>query len=155
MYKLPPLPPKKTPKPFYHKSAAVKELELLANRQARLDHPGVDQKYLAPRTFRDDTANALTACIVRYAFLCGYFASRLNNTGIYRNGKYTRSTARRGLPDILITGKDGTSIFVEVKVKKDRMSEHQVRVRQEQERSGGMYFVASDFASFKTWFDTL
>lgn len=155
MYELPPMPVKKKPRPPYRKPEAVKELEALAFADAARRHPSIAREHLAPRTFRDDTANGLTACIVAYAKLTGHFASRLNNMGVYRNGKYTRSTARRGLPDVLITGPNGRSIFVEVKAKKDRMSEFQEAVRHDQTQAGGLYFIAHDFSSFKAWFDGL
>lgn len=154
MYQLPPLPVKKKSRPAYRKSAAVKELEHMADIDAAAKHPSIAPQHLAPRKFRDDSANSLTQCITSYAKLCGCFASRLNNTGIYRNGKYTRSTSRRGLPDVLIT-RNGQSLFIEVKTGRDRMSKYQEAVRDDQQKSGGLYFVAHDFSSFKQWFDNL
>jgi hypothetical protein len=155
MYQLPEIKPRKKPRAPYKKPEAVKELERMADADAARKHPNIKREHLAPRKFRDDSANSLTAAIIAYAILTGAFASRLNNQGVYRNGKYTRSTARRGLPDILITGKNGLSIFVEVKVKKDRMSQHQEEVRDDQQRAGGLYYEAHDFTTFKTWFDQL
>ena len=155
MYELPPLPVKKKPRSPYRKPEAVRLLEQLADDEARRLHPNIAPEHLAPRKFRDDGANQLTACIVQYAKLRGCFASRLNNTGIYRNGKYTRSTSRRGLPDILITGPAGLSIFVEVKINRDRMSQYQERVQQEQQQAGGLYYIARNFTEFKIWFDSI
>ena len=126
MYELPPLPTKKKPRPPYRKPDAVKHLEQLLFEDDLRRHPSIKREYIARRKHRDDTANGLTACIVAYAKLNGAFASRLNNTGIYRNGKFTRSTARRGLPDVLVTLK-GQSIFIEVKAKRDKMSQYQRR----------------------------
>ena len=154
MYYLPPPPVKKKPKPPYRKPDAVKHLEQLMYEDDLRRHPSMKPEHMARRKLRDDTANGLTACIVSYAKLCGAFASRLNNTGIYRNGKFTRSTSRRGLPDVLITH-DSMSLFVEVKVRKDRMSTWQQAVRDDQRQAGGIYFVAHDFESFKQWFDYL
>jgi len=154
MYQLPPLPVKKQPKPAYRKPAAVKELEAMATAEAQRTHPSIPAHILAPRKYRDDTANGLTKCIVDYAKLTGAFASRLNNTGIYRNGKFTRSTARRGLPDVLVT-RDGISIFIEVKAGRDRMSHHQEAIRDDQQQAGGLYYVARNFESFKQWYDNL
>lgn len=145
---------RKKPRPAYRKSEAVKELEKLADLQAQQSHPSIDKRHLAPRRFRDDRASGLTTCIVTYAKLTGHFASRLNNMGVYRNGKYTRSTARRGLPDVLIT-RNGQSLFIEVKAGKDRLSDHQRKVQQEQQQAGGLYMVATSFAQFKSWFDNL
>lgn len=155
MYQLPPIPEKKKPRAPYKKPAAVKDLEQLLWEDDCRRHPSVNPKFIAMRKLRDDTAGGLTACIVFYAKLNGCFASRLNNQGVYRNGKYTRSTARRGLPDVLITGKNGLSIFAEVKVKKDRMSQYQEEVRDDQQHAGGLYYKAHDFTTFKTWFDQL
>jgi len=155
MYQLPEIKPRKKAKAPYKKTEAVKALEALYMEHHHRKYPNMPEAARCGIKYRDDTAGGLTQCIVAYAKLTGCFASRLNNTGIYRNGKYTRSTARRGLPDILITGKNGLSIFVEVKAGRDRMSEHQLRVQQEQKRSGGLYFVAHDFASFKSFFDSL
>lgn len=156
MYQLPPLPAKKKPRPAYRKPEAVKGLERLATDETIRKHPAVDEKYLAPWQFRDDTANGLTRCIVKYISICGGFASRVNNQGTYdaKRKRYRPSTARRGLPDILATWK-GQSLFIEVKVGRDRMSEHQMKVQQEQEQSGGLYFVAHNFTAFKQWFDRL
>ena len=153
MIELPEIKRKKPRKP-YKRPEAVKLLEQLAYEADRLKYPNIRPEHLARRSFRDDNANSLTACIIAYCKLKGCFVSRLNNTGIYRNGKFTRSTSRRGLPDILIT-KGGQSIFVEVKVGKDRMSQHQEAVRNDQRKAGGLYMVASSFEQFKAWFDTL
>lgn len=126
----------------------------MADIDAAAKHPSIAPQHLAPRKFRDDSANSLTQCITSYAKLCGCFASRLNNQGVYRNGKFTRSTARRGLPDVVVT-LNGKSLFIEVKVGRDKMSQYQEAVRDDQQKSGGLYFVAHDFSSFKTFFDNL
>lgn len=153
MYQLPEIPTRKKPKAPYRKPEAVRELEEALYLADCRKHPSIDGKYIARRKMRDDTSGGLTACIVAYAKLNGSFASRLNNTGIFRNGRYTRSTARRGLPDVLITAPDGRSIFVEVKVGRDRMSEHQERVQQEQQQAGGIYLTIRTFAQFYDWYN--
>lgn len=156
MFELPPFPERKPARPTYHKSAAVMELEQLANIEDRALHPSIDPKYLAPRKYRDDTANRLTACIVKYISLCGGFASRVNNTGTYRQklGGFTPSQSKKGLPDILATYR-GQSLFIEVKVGRDTQSEYQRRIEQAQEKAGGLYYLARDFEKFKIWFDNL
>ena len=145
---------RKKPRPPYKKSEAVKNLEQLLYLDDLRRHPSMKLEHMARRKLRDDSASGLTACIVFYAKLTGHFASRLNNMGVYRNGKYTRPTSRRGLPDILIT-KDGKSLFIEVKVGKDKMSRFQKQVQAEQQKSGGLYMVARSFEQFKVWFDSL
>ena len=146
----------KIPKPAYRKPDAVKDLERMAMDEARMKHPSMKPEHLAPRKFRDDTANGLTKCITSYLRLKGAFCSRLNNTGIYdkRLNRYRPTTARKGLPDILATYK-GRSIFIEVKAGKDRMSTDQIKIQDEQNRSGGLYFIAHNFTDFKEWFDRI
>lgn len=155
MYQLPPLPVKRKPKAPYRKPDAVKHLEQLLYEDDCRRHPSMKPEHMARRKMRDDTAGGLTQCIISYVRLQGAFVSRLNNQGVYRGGRYTRSTSRRGLPDILITGRNGRSIFVEVKAGRDRMSQWQKAVRNDQQQAGGLYFVAHDFTSFKQWFDQL
>jgi len=141
-------------KASYIKPDSVKELERMADAEARLLHPSCP--HLAPRTFRDDTANNLTKCIITYLRLKGAFSSRLNNTGIFdkRLNRYRPGTSRKGLPDVMATYQ-GKSLMIEVKAGRDRMSEHQERIRDEQKRSGGLYYVAHNFTEFKIWFDSI
>jgi hypothetical protein len=147
---------RKPRKSAYKKPEAVRELERIANEAARKKHPSLNPAHLAPRTHRDDTANSLTSCIVTYITLSGGFASRVNNTGIYNQKlrKYIPGTSRKGLPDILATYKS-KSLFIEVKIGRDKMSEAQEKIRNEQEKSGGLYFLARNFTDFKFWFDRL
>lgn len=153
MFELPEIKQKK-PKQAYRKPDAVKLLEQLAMAEAKRLHPTMP--YLAPRTFRDDGANNLTKCITTFMRLKGAFSSRLNNTGIFDKHlmRYRPGTSRKGLPDILATYQ-GKSIFIEVKAGKDRMSEAQEKIRDEQTTSGGLYFVAHNFTEFKQWFDNI
>lgn len=145
--------PKYTKAP-YSKPEAVKELERLATEAAMFKHPTCP--HLAPRKFRDDTANSLTGCITTYLRLKGAFVSRLNNTGIYdkRLNRYRPGTSRKGLPDVMATYK-GKSIFIEVKYGFDKLSEYQQKIRSEQIASGGLFFTARNFTETKEWIDTL
>jgi hypothetical protein len=144
----------KLSKPPCRKPNSVKELEQLATSAARLKHPSLPLYALAPRTFRDDTANGLTACITSYISLMGGWASRINSQGTYRAklGRYTPGTARRGLADIMGTYR-ATSLHIEVKIGQDRQSEAQKLVESEVTRSGGLYYIARNFSEFKDWFD--
>ena len=56
--------------------------------------------------------------------------------------------------DILATYR-GASMQIEVKIGGDRMSAAQRKIRAEFEKSGGYYFIAKDFESFKQWFDAV
>jgi hypothetical protein len=144
------------PKPRYKKSAAVKELETMAFEEAKQRHPSIDPKYLAPRTYRDDRANGLTKCIVDYITLRGGMASRINSSGVWdkKLNKYRIPTQKRGLADIWATYR-GLSLQIEVKIGRDRQSEHQKQVEQQQTDAGGLYYIARNFSEFKEWFDSL
>jgi hypothetical protein len=156
MYILPELPKKKPKKAPHKKSDAIKELETLAFEEAKCKHPSIDPRYLAPRTFSDKGANSLTAAIVAYIRLKGGMASRINTTGVWdqRLNKYRISTQQRGLADIWGTYKS-KSLQVEVKIGRDKQSEDQMKVQQQQIAAGGYYFLAHSFEEFKAWLDEL
>ena len=147
---------RKPRKPYYRKSAAVKELERLANEDARKRHPSIDPKFLCPRTHKDNSANSLTSSIVKYIELKGGWASRINSTGVFdqRLGKYRTSTMKKGVADIMAVYK-GLSLHIEVKIGKDQQSEHQAKVEADVTRSGGLYHVAKTFEDFYEWFNKL
>jgi hypothetical protein len=140
----------------YQKPQAVKELELQATKADKMKHPTLPEYALATRKYRDDTANGLTTCIVAYISHRGGFASRINNQGTYRTklGRYTLSTSRKGLADILATY-TGLSLHIEVKIGRDKQSEYQQQVELDVKKSGGHYFIARNFTQFKNWFDNL
>jgi hypothetical protein len=143
----------KVKKQPYVKSQAVRELEQLADAEAKRLHHSCP--HLAKRSFRDDSANALTTCITTYLRLLGAFCSRVNNTGIFdrRLNRYRPGTSRKGLPDVIVTYKN-KSLMIEVKIK-DSMSTFQEKIKQEQEASGGYWFTAHDFTEVKRWIDNL
>jgi len=147
---------RKSRKAPYHKPDAVKELERLAMDEARRKYPNHPAGVLAPRIFRDDSANGLTQCIVKYITLQGGFASRINSTGIYNKKlhKYIPGTQKKGIADVMATFK-GLSLHIEVKHGSDRLSDSQKKIQDEVTQSGGLYYVARDFTSFKQWFDNL
>lgn len=139
----------------YIKSLAVRELETLAMNEAKQLHP--DCPALAPRKFRDDGSNNLTKCVVEYIRLSGGFASRINNQGTFsfKLNKYIPGTSKRGLPDIIGTHQSGRSMMIEVKANGDKMRPEQEKIKQEQERVNGLFYIAKNFTDFKTWFDSL
>ncbi len=150
----------------YCKSPAVKMLETLAMDEARRRYPTVP--YLAPRTFRDDTANGLTKCIIAFLKLEGWQAERINTTG--RPVNHTKSytdvmgvrrtigrfewvygTGTRGSADISATIA-GRSVKIEVKAGKDRQSDHQREYQRQVEAAGGIYVIARNFQQFNDWY---
>ncbi len=148
------LKPRKRIKAIYKKPQSVKELERLADLRAREKFPNVP--HLAPRLFKDNSANELTKAIVAYINLNGGFASRINSTGVFRPklGKYIPGSQRKGIADVFGTF-EGLSLQIEVKFGRDRQSDKQKEVERDQMKAGGLYFIARNFTEFKDWFDKL
>jgi hypothetical protein len=65
--------------------------------------------------------------------------------------KYIPTTGTKGSADISATIA-GKSVKIEVKIGKDRQSEHQKVYQDQIENAGGDYFIAKDFDSFYNWF---
>jgi len=143
---LPEPKPKKKRKPPYRKPQSIKELEQLIYIQKKQLHP--DFPVLKPR-LRDDSANGLTDCIVRYLRLNGHFAARVNTQGNFskRIGKWTYSGCTKGMSDISAVV-FGRHFSIEVKVNRDKPSIHQLKVKTEIEKSGGVYLFVRSFDDF-------
>ena len=138
---------KKQPKARYIKPESVTELERLHFEQKRLRHPEVP--FLEKTKFRDDTTGELTRCILAWLRINGHFGARVNTTGIYNEklGKYIRSGSRKGMADItsVINGKH---VSIEIKTGRDRMRTDQLKVKNEVEKTGGIYIIVSSFDNF-------
>ena len=162
-------PNKGNKKAHYRKSEAVKYLESIANEAARKRYPNTPPKYLAPRTYRDDTANGLTQCVIDYIRLNGGQSERISNTGRRIDTKTTfcdvvgcqrtiggtqwiNGSGTNGTADISATIA-GRSVKIEVKIGRDRMSEAQKLYQKSIEQAGGIYVIASSFEGFLTWFN--
>jgi len=150
----------------YRKSRAVKLLEDMANADARQRMPTVP--YLAPRTFRDDSANGLTKCITAFLKLSGHQAERISSTGRPVDHRHTFTdvignrrtigsmtwipgTGTNGTADISATIQ-GRSVKIEVKIGHDRQSDAQRRYQQQVEKAGGLYIIAKTFEQFYQWY---
>jgi len=139
--------PKKQRKQPYRKPESIKELERLhfERKQAKRPYLPCHVKTM----FRDDSANGLTKCIVAWLGLYGFFAGRVNVTGIYDSKlkRYRHSGSRRGMADITaIIG--GKHVSIEVKTGSDRMRSEQLKVKSEVEQAGGKFIVVSSFDDF-------
>ena len=143
-------------KPRYRKPQAVKDLEQLALEHFRREHPNFPEYAIAPQSYRDDTANGLTRCVVDFIRYNGGQAERINTTGMpeQRGGRivWRKSNTTKGSADISATIA-GRSVKIEVKIDADRQSETQRCYQADIERAGGLYFIAKDFTSFVEWYD--
>jgi len=92
-------------------------------------------------------SNLLTKTIINYLKWCGYFAERINTTGIYRNGKYTYSGGTTGSADISAII-NGQSVRIEVKIGRDKQSEAQKRYEDKVTQAGAQYWLVHDFTEF-------
>lgn len=152
----------------YRKSEAVKYLENIANEAARKRYPNTPPKYLAPRKYRDDTANGLTQCVIDFIRFNGGQAERINSTGRRIDTQITfcdvigcqrtiggthwiNGSGTNGTADISATIA-GRSVKIEVKIGRDRMSEAQKLYQKSIEQAGGIYVIASTFALFYSWY---
>lgn len=133
---------------------ALKELVKLDMEAQRAKYPNHPPTLIIKPTYSTSTANGLTKAIVKYITLLGGMASRINSTGVYdkETGAYRTGTTKRGFSDINACYK-GRAIYIEVKIGRDKQSEHQKRFEQQIQASGGLYFIAKDFDSFYNWFN--
>jgi hypothetical protein len=117
-------------------------------------HPNV--KYLAPTKYTEATANGLTRMVCDYIKFSGGMAERVNSMGIYdvKLKRFRPSGSRKGTSDIkaLFNGK---SLSIEVKIGRDKLSNYQREYANDVIKSGGFYFVATNFADFHQWFENL
>ena len=153
--------------PRYHKSESVKYLENLATEAARIKYPNVP--YVAPRKYRDDSANGLTKCILDFLKLSGHQAERISNTGRFLDSrksfinalgqnrtigscKWIPGTGTNGTADISATI-CGKSVKIEVKINNDQQSKDQKSYQRSVEEAGGLYEIAASFEQFLSWYN--
>lgn len=114
--------------------------------------------------YNDTTSNGLTKCIIDWINYSGGSANRINTQGQVRKERvefagghhkdfirFTPSATRKGTADIHAV-MNGRHVSIEVKIRRDRLSEHQQQEQQRITDAGGLYFVAKDMESFVTWF---
>ena len=134
----------------------LKELTELNQMDKARRYPSVPSHALPKSKHSDSTANGLTKAIISWLELNGCWATRVSSAGRYiaQQGKFIPSTTKRGTADIhAVIG--GRHVSIEVKVGKDRMSEDQHKVKAAIEKAGGVYFIATDFDKFMTFYKTI
>jgi hypothetical protein len=98
-----------------------------------------DGHYAPPIMPKVATANGLTLMICNYINWMGWRATRINTMGRQIGSKWIKGTTRRGSSDISSTVL-GRSIMWEVKVGKDKPSEHQLAEQAKERKAGGEYY---------------
>jgi hypothetical protein len=144
-------------------------MQSLHYAKMRQKYPTAPEHGMPIKKYNDNSANALTKCIIDFLTFLGYQAERINTMGRYvddskiitdvvgfqrkiGSGKYIKGTGTKGSADISATIK-GRSVKIEVKYGKDRQSDYQKEYQQAIERAGGVYIIARDFDGFKEWYD--
>jgi hypothetical protein len=142
----------------------LKELSLLKQSIDAIKYPNMPLDYIPLFKYTDKTANGLTRCIIDYLTLHGYQAERISTTGRMVDNtktftnvlgitkqigskKWIKGSGTKGSADISATIK-GKSVKIEVKIGKDRQSEHQKKYQESIEKSGGLYLIATSFEQF-------
>ena len=154
-------------RPRYIKSPSVQMLERLELEAYRREHPTIPEAAVVPTKHRDDTANGLTRCIIRYLQLKGHQAERINTMGRPIDTRRTynvagclrqvgslrwgKSTSTAGSADISAVV-FGCAVKVEVKAGNDRQSSAQRSYAKAVENAGGLYVVARNFEDFVGWY---
>jgi hypothetical protein len=139
-------------------------LQSLYMKYMKAKYPSVPEHGIPIEKWGDGSANDLTKTIIKFLTYIGCQAERINNTGIYRDGKktvtdvigrkrvigsgkWTKGTGTQGTADISATVL-GRSVKIEVKHGKDRQSQAQKDYESSVTRAGGKYFLAKDFDNF-------
>ncbi len=141
----------KTAKPAkqYVKPQALKDFEKAYNEAHARKFPKIPPECLARYTFSDKDANSLTRAIIAHLEFNGYFAARVNTTGVYdqRRGMYRTTSARKGMADIsaIVAGK---AVQIEIKAGTDRPRADQLRVQAQYRAAGGIYEFVHNFAEY-------
>lgn len=165
------MPPSKTSKKQsgtlneQFKGLTLEQLTQLANMTKINKHPLVPLHALpSVKKFKDSSANDLTRSIEAFIRLTGNYADRINNTGIYdpRTKRFRKGGTRKGIADIIASKmvehggrKFAVNVAIEVKVGRDKLSEHQIRIKQDIEQAGGYYIVARDWPTFIEQWDAI
>lgn len=100
-------------------------------------------------------ANTLTQGVKGYIRLHGGDAWRINTMGVYdaEHGVFRPVPEEdKGVSDVIGTYR-GFSVYVEVKIDKDKQSPAQIKFQQRAEKAGAWYCVAKDMITFQSDFN--
>lgn len=126
-----------------------------------------DGHYAPPPYPKVKTANGLTKFICQFLMWHEHRATRINTTGRLIDGvekqpsgailttkKWITGTTRRGSADISATIR-GRSVQIEIKIGKDRASEHQLKEQAIERKAGGIYEFISTPEQFFELYDRI
>jgi hypothetical protein len=145
----------KTAKVRYKKSESIKRLEDYALKKLKEKYPNFP--YHVKPTYKDNTTNALTKCVVDAIELTGGFVERVNSMGnkvkTTKGTKWVKGSSKKGTADLHCIIKT-KSVKIEIKCKytNDRQSEFQKEYQKEIEKAGGVYLIVTTFDDFYNWY---
>lgn len=140
-------------------------------------HPNYpDHLTLPMRTYKLNTANGLTQAVIAWVRAHGYQAERVSTTGRPVDNRkefidvvgfrrtigsieWIPGTGTKGSADvhcsIPLKGSNGfaVSVKIEIKIGKDRLSEHQKKYGDQMELAGGVYLVVKELNDLFQWWD--
>ena len=148
--------------------SGLKVLNSLAWENLKRRYPEIRECLLPRPHYKDTTANQLTQAIINYIKLLGNQAERISVSGRTIDHRQTFTdvlghqrtigklswipgTMTRGSADISATIA-GRSFKIEVKVGRDKQSEHQKQYQRDIEAAGGIYLTCRTFQGFYEWY---
>jgi hypothetical protein len=145
------------------------KLNALMMEQLKQKYPNMPEAYIPKTDWNDNSANALTKCVIAWIQFMGGQAERISSQGQYREGakiqvgsgmmahtkqlpgKWTPGQSTKGTADISATIR-GRSVKIEIK-QKDKQSEAQKQYQQAIENAGGVYIIVRNFDDFVIWYN--
>ena len=131
--------------------------------------PSVPDFAIPLTKYNDNSANALTKCVIDFLIYSGFQAERINTMGKRIDNRkqvetvagkreigsvsWIKGTGTKGSADISAVIK-GRAVKIEIKYGKDKQSADQKAYQQAIENAGGVYVIVKDFDSFIEWFNT-
>ncbi len=146
------------------------KLNALMMEQLKYKYPNMPEAYIPKTDWTDNSANALTKCVIAWIQFNGGQAERISSQGQYREGakiqvgsgimahtkqlpgKWTPGQSTKGTADISATIR-GRSVKIEIKYGKDRQSDVQKEYQAAIERAGGVYIIVRTFDEFVEWYE--
>jgi hypothetical protein len=111
--------------------------------------PTVPRFAMVKPKYADGSTGDLTKCVLDFLKMKGSYCGRTNTTGTYsaKLGRFINSGATRGQSDLNAIV-DGRSWQIELKIGRDALSSHQVKVQEQVQAAGGLYLVVKSFTDF-------
>jgi hypothetical protein len=132
------------------KSTHLEALAAAIYEHKKETHPNVPTFAVPRSTYSDAKANDLTKCILDFINLQkDATAWRVSNAPVYdaRFGGFRAGNVLKGVADVTAIWR-GVTWQIEIKIGRDKMSDHQVKFAERIGASGGRYVVAASFEVF-------